>query len=639
MPETVGVSTAAAAEEIVKARFIGTGRDGTEETHVLETPDEQRTLYAKAGAVTPPLDPVSLAHLFEMSGSLRSNIDAYSVNIDSFGHRFEPVIDLEADDAFDKVKLAMVQERMLGLDSNGNPVGVTDTDVEKVLSLVGKGVSGYQHGDRVDDPGTDLPEPTDAEVEARMASLRREMIRERLAVDKFFKFCTVDESFEKLRVITRQDLEATGNAYWEVLRNGENEIVQFNHAPGSSVRLMPCEHNPQKVEMDVRATLITPSKEPVYKRFRKYVQVAQGAIRGNNLVWFKEFGDPRIYSHLTGREYDTREALKREEPEASPATELIHFKIHNSRSVYGMPRWVSEMLAVIGSRHADEINLAYFENKSVPPMAILVSGGRLVQDDVTRLENYVKNEIRGKRNFHKIMILQAESGDNATPGLSTGRCKIELKPLTDAQNDDAQFMQYKEKNTDAIGSVFRLPRLLRGDARDFNRATAQTSLEFTEQQVFGPLRKDFDYFINRCLMPVLGINYWMFRSKGPDFSDPTKMLEAVNEAAKASYLTPEELRDLAGRGFNVDFAKLDQDWVTRPIQLTLGGITTGQVAPGDASASKEPKPGGAAKPTAGTEPEKAKDEDEDLRKEADRLVRLSKEFARREWEAIADADD
>ena len=617
---------------IVKARFLGTGRDGSELSNVLQTPDEQRVMYAKAGAVTPPLDPVSLANLFEMSGALRSNIDAYSVNIDSFGHRFEPVIDLDADDAKERVKLAMTQERLLGLDATiVEEAGGDSSEVQKLVAQM-KAVSGFSQHDRVDDPG-ELPEPSDAEVEKRMASIRREMIRERLAVDKFFKFVTTDGSFEQLRMQTRQDLEATGNAYWEVLRNVDNEIVQFDYVPGYTVRLMPAERNPQKVSMSVNATLISPTTEPVHKRFRKFVQVANGAIRGSQLAWFKEFGDPRIYSHLSGTEYPSVEALKKKEPEANPATEIIHFKIHNSRSVYGMPRWVSEMLSVIGSRHADEINLAYFENKSVPPMAILVSGGRLVEEDVTRLENYIKNEIRGKRNFHKIMILQAESGDNATPGLATGRTKIELKPLTESQSTDAQFMKYKEANTDAIGAVFRLPRLLRGDARDFNRATAQTSLEFTEQQVFAPLRKDFDYFINRCILTELGIHFWTFVSKGPDFSDPTKMLEAVNEASKASYLTPEELRGLASKGFGVDFPKLDQDWVTRPIQLTLGGITTGQVAPGDASASRDE--GGSVNPNAGNDDREPKEDD--LEKEAERLIELSKMFADKEFAQDDDA--
>lgn len=606
---------------LIKAQFIGSGRDGTEVSNVITTPDDQLSMFNRAGAVLPPLDLLSLAHLFEMSGALRSNVEAYTTNIDSFGHRFTPVIDLDSSEAFERVKLAMMQERLLGL----NPDGTPRDDVEGVLNRL----------DRVDDPG-ELPEPSEAEVRARMASLRREMIRERLAVEKFFEFCTVDESFASLRKKTRQDLETTGNGFWEVLRNAAGEIVQFNYAPSYSVRLMPLERAPASVEMDVKATLITPSKEKMLKRFRKFVQFMPGAARMSNLTWFKEFGDPRTYSSVTGGQYESPAELARKEPGVAPATELIHFKIHSSRSPYGLPRWISEMLAVVGSRHADEVNLSYFENKSVPPLAVLVSGGRLVRDDVSRLENYVKNEIRGKRNFHKIMILQAEPTEGAASGLSTGRTKIELKPLTDAQNGDAQFLKYRETNTDAIGSVFRLPRLLRGDARDFNRATAQASLEFAEKQVFGPLRREFDYFINRVVLPALGINFWTFESRGPDLSDPAELLNAVNEAAaKGNYLTPAELRKLAARGFGVEFEKIEEDWTTRPLSLTLGGITTGQVNPNDAS-----RPAGTAPMTAQRDadaPQREPDEEgAALTKEADRLVKLHKMFAARAWEQSHD---
>lgn len=611
MPETTGTTT----EQLVKAEILGEGRDGSEFSNVIETPEEQKALFSNAGAVMPPLDPVSLAHLLEMSGALRSNIDAYAVNIDGFGHRFEPVIDLSSDDAFEQVKLAMVQERILGV-SRGD-----DSDVTKVISLLSKGVSPPR--DYVPDPG-EVDEPSDAEVEERMESLRREMIRERLAAERFFAYCTVDESFEHLRMKTRQDLEATGNCYWEVLRNKGGRVVQFNYVPGFSVRLMALEREPKEVQMPTRATLITPTTEPVVKRFRKFVQVAMGGLStmsGGNLVWFKEFGDERVMSSTTGTYYDTEAAMKRKEPKAVAATELIHFKIHNSRSPYGLPRWISEMLAVVGTRHAEEINLAYFENKSVPPMAILVSGGRLVQDDVSKLENFIKNEIRGKRNFHKIMILQAESTSAAT-GLADGRTKIEIKPLTQAQQDDAQFMQYMERNTDMIGSTFRVPRLLRGDVRDFNRATAQTALEMTEQQVFAPLRKDFDYFVNRCILPVLGVNFWRFVSKGPDFSDPTQLLEAVQKVAEAGFLTPEELRPLAGKGFGVEFPHVDADWMTRPMQMTLSGISTGQTSPSDASATSEDS----VNPAADADTETAA-EDNDLAKEARRLIELQKQFA------------
>ncbi len=270
----------------------GVGRDGTEHSNVLATPDEQKTLYQNSGAISPPLDPVSLAHLYEMSGALRSNIDAYSVNIDSFGHRFEPIIDLKNPESIEQVKLAMMQEAMLGLDPHGPTGSEPDlVDTDKVISMLDK--LGGQYGDPAPDPGM-VPEPSEQAVKNRVESIRREMIRERMTVERFFAFCTVDESFEKLRMKTRQDLETGGNAYWEVLRNKAGKIVQFNHVPGFSVRLMPQEHAVQEVHMPTRATIITPTLEPVMKRFRRYVQVAQGSMRGHQLVWFKEFGDQRV---------------------------------------------------------------------------------------------------------------------------------------------------------------------------------------------------------------------------------------------------------------------------------------------------------------------------------------------------------
>jgi capsid portal protein len=64
------------------------------------------------GAVAPPYDPETLCLLLENSNSLRQNIDAYVTNIDAFGHRFEPVIDLDADDADQRIANAMYIERL-----------------------------------------------------------------------------------------------------------------------------------------------------------------------------------------------------------------------------------------------------------------------------------------------------------------------------------------------------------------------------------------------------------------------------------------------------------------------------------------------------------------------------------------------
>jgi capsid portal protein len=179
-----------------------------------------------------------------------------------------------------------------------------------------------------------------------------------------------------------------------------------------------------------------------------------------------------------------------------------------------------------------------------------------------------------KANFHKILILEA---DGAGTG-DGGRARIELRPLTDAQQQDALFQIYDERNIDKVGSAFRLPRLLRGESKDFNRSTAESALRFAEDQVFQPERDEFDFLVNRKLLSDMGIRFWRFRSQTPVTRDPERMTEAVKRLVRVGVLTPEEGRVLAGDIFNREFRKIGDSWVKRPITLTLAGIQTGSAA-------------------------------------------------------------
>ena len=171
-----------------------------------------------------------------------------------------------------------------------------------------------------------------------------------------------------------------------------------------------------------------------------------------------------------------------------------------------------------------------------------------------------------------MLILEAEGAAGAN---DAARAKIELRPLTEAQQHDALFQQYDERNMDKVGGAFRLPRLLRGDSRDFNRAVADAQLRFAEDQVFQPERDEFDFVINRKVLADMGIRFWRFRSQTPVTRDPERMTDMVEKLVRVGVLTPEEGRVLASDIFNREFAKLGADWTKRPITLTLAGIQTG----------------------------------------------------------------
>jgi len=493
--------------------------------------------FASAGAIEPPYDPEALCLLTEHSNSLRQNVDAYATNIDGFGHRFEPAIDFDADDVDGRIADSIYLERLAARD----------------------------RGELPEDAAL---QPTAEETAERKRELVQLARIERARLESFFDFCCFDHSFVDLRRRTRQDLEVTGNAFWEVLRDGRGEIARLVYVPSYSVRLLPLDETPVEVEDRVRVSSVSFDKVSTRRRLRRCVQ-----IQGVERVYFKSMGDPRVVSRRTGRVFDDAESLVDADPTDGPATELVHFAVHSPRSPYGVPRWVGTLLAVLGSRQMEEVNYLYFENKSVPPLALLVSGGRLSEASVPRIERFIEENLKGKANFHKVLILEAEGGSGSS---ETTRAKIELRPLTDAQQQDALFQLYDERNIDKVGSAFRLPRLLRGESKDFNRATAESALRFAEDQVFQPERDEFDFLMNRRLLADMGIRFWRFRSQTPVTRDPERMTDMVEKLVRVGVLTPEEGRLLAGDIFNREFRKLGDDWTKRPITLTLAGIQTQQ---------------------------------------------------------------
>jgi PBSX family phage portal protein len=521
---------------LIKTQVLGSDTQPSNVQPVERRVTDER-IFSKEGALAPPYGPEVLTKIFEHSNSLRQNIDAYCVNIDGNGHRFEPVIDLDEDDAFDKVKDAIFLERIEEAELEGEEI-------------------------------SELDFPTDEEIEERIETIREEMRIEKAKLEVFFKFCSIDESFVSLRKRTRQDKEIMGSGYWEVIRNGVGDPVQFNYIPGFTIRLLPLDNELVEVDMGIKKTPFTYSTIKVSRRFRKFVQVFE-----KTKVFFKEYGDPRVISAARGHVYKDVGQLEAEEGKgARQATEIIHYSIHSPRSPYGIPRWIGTLLAVLGSRQSEEVNFLYFENKSVPPLAVLVSGGSLSQNSTKRLEDYIENKIKGRKNFHKILVIEGVPSQSAALDAMGAKVKVEIVPLTMSQQKDALFQKYDERNIDKIGMSFRLPRLLRGDIRDFNRATAEAALEFAEMQVFSPEREDFDWFVNRKILSELGIKYWVFVSNAPTTRNPLDLSKIISDLVKESILTPEEARELSKGIFNRDFKKIDELWVKIPPNLLKAGI-------------------------------------------------------------------
>lgn len=540
-------------EALAKAFIIGDDSPKRQASNAAT--DATESAFSAAQAIEPPYSALRLAEIFENSSTLRPNIDSYVQNIDSNGSHLEPVLDLAGDDADEIVMNAMRLERLDAIDRGQIVATVT---------------------------------PTEEEVAERMKQIESAMELERFRLEAFFTSCVVEESFISLRRKTRQDLEVSGNGYWEALRDSRGRIVQFVYMPAHTIRLRAQDRELVDVVIPIRQSPITVTREKLKRRFRSFVQITET----QRTVFFKELGDPRVMSATTGKFYPSVLEMQSVEGEkALEATEVLHFRIHSPRSAYGVPRWIGTLPAVLGTREAEEVNLLYFENKSVPPMAVLVSGGRLGQESVDRLRDFIEVEIKGKKNFHKILVIEAEPTENSS-GENTGKMRIEMKPLTQAQQQDALFLKYDERNHDKVGFSFRLPRMLRGDVRDFNRSTADAALEFAEAQVFGPERTEFDFLINRQILSTLGVRFWTFRSNSVQIRDPGKLAEIIGELTAANVLVPADARKLAAElVFNRRLPRIDADWIYQPVMLTQVGVQPDQRTDGKIPVAPNPGDG------------------------------------------------
>jgi PBSX family phage portal protein len=385
-------------------------------------------------------------------------------------------------------------------------------------------------------------------------------------LEEFFTYAYSEGSFIKLRRRTRQDIETTGFGVWEILRNAKDEIFGLNHAPSYTMRMTALD--PQLVPIEEQRRIgrtIRPVK--LARRFRVFCQIHYAAGR-EEVVWFKEFGDPRTLNRKTG-EWNAKG------DRSQAASEMVAFTAgYYPKSPYSIPRWMGNLPSVLGSRASEEVNLLYFDNKAIPPLVVTVSGGVLTKGTITRIKDTFR-QLKGRTSFHDPLILEADQPDAAALGRgATSAARIEVKPMSDALQRDAMFMGYDDGNRRKGRSSMRLPPIMTGETDDYTRATADTSMLTTEEQVFRPERMDFDFWVNRWMMPGLGARFYKFVSNGPNVTLNEDLIAVLTSAEGAGAMTPNIAREILADVLERKVPRIKEDWGDLPFSLTLAQFRT-----------------------------------------------------------------
>lgn len=379
-----------------------------------------------------------------------------------------------------------------------------------------------------------------------------EMAAEFRQAEEIIELLNIEQDTKEVFEDLIEARETYGISYLEVIRNVAGEVVQieFVKETESVWKSRPLEpyiattywHHGQEVERK--------------KRYCKYKQEIGGKV-----VYFKEFGDPRVMDMRDGKYLEAGETLELQ----YQANELMEFAI--GTEPYGTVRWIGQVLGVDGSRRAESLNNNYFINGRHTPLMIMVKGGTLTDESFKKLQQYM-NDIKGEAGQHAFIVLETEATEARADFDQQEKPEIEVKDLASILQKDELFQDYMDNNRRKVQSAFQLPDLYVGYTTDFNRATAQTAQEVTEEQVFQPERKSLAWAINNRLLNGYHFQYVEAYFLEPDITNPDDLQKLLTVANSAGGLTPNMAKRIVYEAMGEDA----EDYPENPEEAAWGDI-------------------------------------------------------------------
>jgi PBSX family phage portal protein len=370
-------------------------------------------------------------------------------------------------------------------------------------------------------------------------------------VEDFFDEPWPGVSFTTVRKSIRLDEEETGNGYMEVIRNAKDEIRGARRLDSVDMRMIRLDDPVEVVKTVLRNGEDTDLTCEV--RERRYAQILVG-----KLIYFKDFQATRDLNKKTGKWSEGGPDRDGERVDiADRATEIIHFTaIDDVDTPYGLPRWWSNSPSVTGSRKAEEFNLQFFDSGGVPPLLLIVQGGKLAADAERALRDHFMSTGEAR---HSAAILEAFAATGDVESNQSVRVTVER--FGAERQQDSMFEKYGAACDERVRRAFRLPPIFTGNAQDFSFATAFASYTVAEAQVFQPEREEFDEKINLLLMPeLIGAEGLKYKSLPLSVRDTAQQLDAIGTVAEK--ITPKSLVETINQITNLSLV-LDEDKIQK----------------------------------------------------------------------------
>ncbi|MDE6837401.1 MAG: phage portal protein, partial [Acutalibacter sp.] len=204
----------------------------------------------------------------------------------------------------------------------------------------------------------------------------------------------------------------------------------------------------------------------------------------------------------------------------------------------------------------------------------MVEGGTLTDESYEKLQHYM-DEIKGEAGQHAFIILETEASDARTDFDQQDKPKVEIKDLASILQKDELFQGYLDNNRRKVQSAFQLPDLYVGYTTDFNRATAQTAQEVTEEQVFQPERRSLAWAVNNRLLNGYQFKYVEAYFLEPDIRNPDDFVKILTACNNAGGLTPNKAKQILLNAIGEVSEDYPEEWGNIPLAYSKSQSSAG----------------------------------------------------------------
>ena len=336
-----------------------------------------------------------------------------------------------------------------------------------------------------------------------------------------------DMSTSEILTAIDRDMLVVGAGFMEVERKTtgpkEDSLIGFTYAPALVTRISKSaeiyyqihekavtlyrklggkyEDEPNALVVHARKTLPEGFCTPIaWLSVDETVQFNNGELK----VEFVASKDGRLKSQDT-LVNDTGTVVK--------TNEILQFhRVAANDSYYGVPEIISAIRDYVAARYIREMNNNFFDNNTIPPLLVTVTGENLGEDDVKNIKNAIMRN-RGKQAFHKAVYLELPMG-----------AELKIEPLTQFIANEASFLNYLDHTSSSIHKCLRVPRSMTGIVSGAGAAVEEADRRFIESVVM-PDQNLIEYRMNLMFKKYAGITDWVINLKVLTLEDAKQQAE------------------------------------------------------------------------------------------------------------------